>query len=378
MSYPNHTAQFPPDSITVSDLRTYLVARGWISEPFRRQEELKFVIPKDHPLGEAVLLIPSREDLRDYESRISLAVRSLSVLEDRPVEYVVRDIITPTCDKLDVRLQTAEVRTGTLLLGFATQFFDGVKNLLTFAACAEHDPRPYFPRAFKDAVDFANRCRLAGTSPGSFRVTLEAQLPPPASQMQQELSAFPKERRILLGLMQGLAELRQAHDAAKTDSVVSDQKFRINANICDAILAMRPDTDDAVVDILATWSPAWPTENRMPSVGVSFNPRSFETVRAVSQAFRTGEESKRRAWQGKVVSCIAEDPLGAQASSTMIKIRVENYSSPLKIEIRLTTDDYRRAVRAHLDGKSVRVTGVLDKGVKKATLLNPSDFSVLD
>jgi hypothetical protein len=49
----------------------------------------------------------------------------------------------------------------------------------------------------------------------------------------------------------------------------------------------------------------------------------------------------------------------------------------MKIEVRLSAEEYRRAVQAHLEGRSVRVTGVLEKSGKKASLLEPSDFAVL-
>ncbi len=363
--------------VRVSDLRAYLTARGWKSAPFARREELKYVVPAEAPPSETVLLLPSTEELDDYAERVELVVNSLSKLEDRPFEQVLRDILTPTCDKVNVRLQTAEVRTGTLLLGFAAQFFDAVRNLLTFAACAEQDPRPYFPRAFKDAAAFAGRCRLAGTAPGSFRVTVEAPLPPPASHMQKQLLAFPKERRILLGLMQGLTDLRAAHDRGSMDAFVSASQHRINANICDALRKMRPDADDAVVDIQVNWSPTWPLPDRSMGASVSFDDRSFETIAALGQALRTGEESTKRPWQGKVVGCAAEDPRLDNGHATMIKLRVEDYAPPMRIEVRLSAEDYRRAVQAHLDGKSVRITGALEKSGKKAALLEPSDFQVL-
>lgn len=378
MTITNSGAQTMPQSVRVSDLRAYLNSLGWKPVPFARREELKFVAPQGSPIADATLLLPATEQLKDYVERVELVVRSLSQLEERPFDQILRDILTPTCDKVYVRLQTAEVRTGTLMLGFATQFFEAVKNLFTFAACAEHDPRPYFPRAFKEAVIFASRCRLAGTAPGSFRVIVESPLPPPASQVQQQLHAFPKERRILMSLMQGLTEARAAHDQGNVESFITMGKNRINANICDALLQMKPDADDAIVDIQAVWSQTWPLETQSKVTTVSFDGRSFETITAIGQAYRSGDESKRQRWQGKVFKLIADDPLQPDGNAALIALRIENFHRPLRIEVRLNIEDYRRAVQAHLDGKSVRVTGALEKSGKKATLLQPSDFDVVD
>ena len=220
--------------------------------------------------------------------------------------------------------------------------------------------------------DYTERVELAV----NFRVTVESPLPPPASQVQQQVSV-PKERRILLGLMEALARVRMAHDEGHAEALVADREHRINANICEALLDMKPDADDAVLDLEVNWSATWPLPGRAPR-WVSFESRSFETIAAVARALRTGEESQRRPWQGKVVTCAAEDPLQADGAARVIKIRVENHGTPLRIEVRLAPEDYRRAVQAHLQGKSVQVVGILEKSGKKAVLIEPSQFHVVE
>ena len=364
--------------VRVSDLRAYLSSQGWTQEPFKRPEEFKFVASPDSPVRDAVLLIPASEQFADFHERIALIVRSLSQFEERPAESIFRDILTPTCDKLNVRLQTAEMRSGTLSLGFAAEFFDAVRNLLTFAACAHHKSQAYFPRAFKEATHFASQCRLAGTAPGSFRVTLEAPLPPPANPEQQKSFAYPKERRILLGLMSGLVDARTAHDRGDIGALTTQGPNRLNANICEALLRMKPEADDATVDIQAVWSPTWPLKNQQRETAVSFDSRSYETIAALGQAFRTGPILDRQAWRGQVVKLAAEDLQFLGGAAPAITIRVENYTSPIRVEVKLSRDEYRQAVQAHIDGKSVEVTGILEKSGKKAVLIEPSNFRVLE
>ncbi len=269
------------------------------------------------------------------------------------------------------------MRSGTLLLGFAAEFFEAVKNLLTFAACAEKEPRDFFPKAFKEAVQFASQCRLSGTAPGSFRVTLEAPLPPPASPEQQQSFAYPRERRILLGLMRGLVETRQAHDRGDIATLTEPGSHRLNANICDALLRMKPQADDATVDLQAVWSPAWPLPDQQRETAVSFDRRSYETIAAIGRAFRAGPTRTRQSWRGKVVKLAAEEPPQSGAGSPTVTVRLENSASPMRVEVKLNPADYRIAVQAHLDGHSIEITGVLEKSGKKAILIEPSNFRVL-
>ncbi len=364
-------------TVRVSDLRAYLTARGWSQAAFKRSQDLKFVAPADSSDSDFSLLMPSSETQSDYQDRVTTVVRALSQFEDRDAADVLRDILTPTCDKINVRLQTAEMRSGTLLLGFAAEFFDAVKNLLTFAACAERDSRTYFPKPFKEAAHFASQCRLAGTAPGSFRVTLEAPLPPPATPEQRQFFVYPPERKILLRLMRGLVEARSAHDRGDIGSLLKPGSNRLNANICDALLRMKPEADDATVDIQAVWSPSWPLSDKQKETVVTFDSRSYETIAAIGRAFREGPVMERQLWRGKIVKLAAENLLLSGGGAPTVTIRLENYPSPIRVDVKLSPEEYRKAVQAHVDGVSVEFIGVLEKSGKKAMLSDPSGFRIL-
>jgi hypothetical protein len=135
---------------------------------------------------------------------------------------------------------------------------------------------------------------------------------------------------------------------------------------------MKPESDDASIDIDVAWTPGWEVLNTPSSI--SFDNRSFETITAISRALRTVRHAARTEWKGRVISCSAEDPLLDDIGDTTIKLRVND----MRIEVRLTSEDYRSAVRAHIEGKLVRVTGILEKTSKKATLLQPEGFAVIE
>jgi hypothetical protein len=209
--------------IRVADLRAYLLAKGWRIKPFRRSQMIYFEGPPADDGSPLSLLIPASEQLRDYPLRIEEIVGALSVLEKRPLLEVVRNIVTPTADILHLRLESAATRTGTLEMGFVESFFSGVKDLLVFAACGQFEPRPFYPRALKQAVQFADRCRYRPAPAGSFRVDVEAPVTPPANEMQVKLGDYPIERLVLTSLMRGLGEMQTAIDAGETSSLLDRQ-----------------------------------------------------------------------------------------------------------------------------------------------------------
>jgi hypothetical protein len=177
-------------AIQVADLRAYLLSKGWQPKAFQRPQVLYFEGPADDEGKPIVLLVPASEQLRDYPQRVEEIVNSLAVIEQRPVAEIVRNIITPTCDILHLRLISSETRTGTLEFAFVDQFFTSLRNLLIFAACGEFRPLPFFPRALKQAVHFAERCRLRPAPAASFRVDVETPIVPPANAAQVLLKAY--------------------------------------------------------------------------------------------------------------------------------------------------------------------------------------------
>lgn len=365
------------DKVRVADLRSYLLGRGWKRKPFPRSEVIRFEGPLDDERRPLVQFVPASERLKDFPLRVEEIVSTLSKIEDRPAGEILRDILTPNCDKLSVRLETAETRAGTVRLDFATQFIENLRNLLVFAACAELDPRRFFPRALKDAVHYANRCLLGGAPAGSFVVQVECPLDPPASPTQVEIGAVPWERRVLQGLMHGLDDVHRAADSGETAALLEPGQWGLNANVCDALLGMRPDTTEVALELTAAWSHSWPIPHDRVPQRVVFDARAFETVGSLGRALRDHGEAKPRQWRGRIVRLAAEHPARGNDGVLLATMRLEDFASPPHVELRLDPVHYRLAAEAHLAERTVIVTGVMERTGRKARLLEISDFRVI-
>lgn len=88
---PAHVAR----TVRVHAIRDYMLKTGWVEQPLERPgERLLF----EHPSvrfasGElAYQLIPNTEAVPDYHREVERIVHSLSVIEDRPPEAIVRDL----------------------------------------------------------------------------------------------------------------------------------------------------------------------------------------------------------------------------------------------------------------------------------------------
>ena len=363
--------------VRVADLRAYLLAKGWTIKPFKRDQVIYFEGPADDDGRPLLLLVPVSEHLRDYPLRIEEILNTLSVLEKRPFEEIVRNVVTPTSDIVHFRLESPETRTGTMELCFVERFFSGLKDLLVFAACSQFEPKAFYPRALKQAVQFADRCRYRPAPAGSFRVDVEAPLTPPANRSQVALGDFPIERLVLTSMMQGLGELQTAIEAGESSNLLAQPPRRINANLCDAILGMKHDTSDVRWEVSVSWSPAWPVEDPSVPAVVRFEDRSFEQIDAISRALRAGNKPRPGLLRGKVVRLSGKDPVYGEAGPLTVVLAVDSHDAPPNVEIVLNPEQYRQAGEAHLHGHRIAVKGVLDRVGRRWHLLDVADFEVL-
>ena len=252
-----------------------------------------------------------------------------------------------------------------------------MKDLLVFAACAQFEPKAFYPRALGRAVHFANKCRYRPAPTGSFRVDVEAPITPPANDLQIELADYPIERTVLTSLIAGLGELQQAIDVGQTANLLARPPRRINANICEAILGMKPDTADVIWEVSISWSSAWPMDDVSLPKSVRFENRAFEQIDAVGRALRGAKQPGLRSLRGRVVRLSGRDPLHWESGPLTALLAVETYGAPSNVDIFLDPEQYQKAGAAHLQGQRISVSGILDRIGRKWHLLDVSDFQVL-
>jgi hypothetical protein len=92
----NQSAWVDPriDRVTVANVRTYLLNKGWRLQPYPGPELLVFEGPRDDD-GEPILqVLPSSERLRDYRMRVGDLIAALSVIEGRPAVDILTDMLT--------------------------------------------------------------------------------------------------------------------------------------------------------------------------------------------------------------------------------------------------------------------------------------------
>ena len=383
------TLKLPKDqveSLRPRDVQLYLSSQGWvINDGGSSDVATSYHNPK---FGDAEILLPLRRDFADFALRMSDVVQTLAILQRKSIWEILNALSGPPSDVLRLRVASSETTLGNVPLDEGIRLLRGGRDMLLSAACSVVRPRAFHPeKPFKDARDFIEECRLGQTERGSFVATIIAPVPPMLSQrsFMEEDEAFQKEmepfaRQVTTRLMSGLELVDHAVKEARLDPILEGIENGVSANLCDAVVAMRPAGDQSRVDIRMTWSRSRP---RLP-VGVpdvvTFGRADFEIIEEASRRLRERARPERERFEGKIVelrSLIASlyDDLEGK-----VVLRAIVGGQIVRIKIVLNRDDYRRACDAHRDDRLVAVSGIIHHDVKVRVyeLSEPRDFEVFD
>jgi len=81
------------DRVSVAEVRTYLASRGWKLKHCQRPHTLLFEYGTDDDGKTIVQVFPDSEHYSDYTRCVEDLVRSLSIVERRSTEEVLKDLL---------------------------------------------------------------------------------------------------------------------------------------------------------------------------------------------------------------------------------------------------------------------------------------------
>ena len=273
----NSSSALPKDvllSLRPGEVQLYLSSRGWKPEPYGSGGKgLLFLHPA---MPEVDLLLPLKRGLGDYAARMGDLVVALATIEQRPVPEILNDLSGPTGDVFRLRVAGSVAALGNLPLDEAIKLLEGVRQLLWSSAFSVIRPEALHPqRTSKQVASFLEGCRFGQTERGSFVATILAPVPP---EIQPPLAgldsgrlelAQPFPRQVTTRLMSSLGLVSQAIRNGKPERLLDAVAQGISANLCDALVMMKPPGDESRLDVQVTWArtrPHLPAD--IPEVGL--------------------------------------------------------------------------------------------------------------
>jgi hypothetical protein len=383
----SETLHLPTDQLAAlraEDVQLYLAGHGWLRDD--SSSSAKGNIYHYPGLRDAEAVVPGRRDLADYVQRMREVVDMVAAVEERTTWQVLADLSSPPADILRLQVSASDATLGTLPLIEGIRLIEGAKNLLLAAACSVRQAAPFHPRqAYKEAVEFLKACQLGQTERGSFIAKIMAPVPPQISKQghlfdpdeDALIVSEPFARQSTVRLMTALGHIRGAIDNGNYARILEGVDAGVSANLCEAIASMQPEGDQSHLRIRMSWSPSRPRLPKTVENVVGFSQAAFGIIRESGRKLREEVSSSRKRIEGRVIILKAESSL-LDAFEGTVTLKADVGGAPVRVQVVLDSDDYKKACDAHRDRRSVTVTGLLQREAKLYHLLQPQQFAVVE
>lgn len=355
------------------DVRGYVRARGW--GQFKRAGHLMVYNRREAGSLDQVL-VPTDSSRPDFAERMWDAVEKLASFEARPLAALVTDLLNYDADVLRYRVASPRADRGTLPLSQAIDLLSGAKQSLLAAAHSVLVRTKYHPKLGRtEARQLLDACQMNQTEQTSFVVAISC----PMRALDSDEAGIPGidipfARHSTILLTHALSSLDRAIEEDRVNSVVDQEDPIVSANLCDALLKMRPVQDGGVLEFRPSWAASTPisAEDQLASIPISFSADKFEAVEEVYRQLRPMEESKPRPWIAFV-----DELKGSEGGSGMregeVVFTIVGDDELVRAKASLTKDQYQVAYELHNPARPLFVIGQLHRGPRVARLTHISE-----
>jgi len=365
-----------PDSLVTQlaprSLGEYLEARGWGRDPLPRSDIWQYVSPAER----FPILVPASRSLTDYCRMTRRTLEALADYEGREVIDVFEQALS-RCDIVSCRVQGPEIKASTIPIGTAVSFVETIQDLLIYSASSELRREKSFPKKIVEAIRLASKSRFGQTSLGSFVVRFFVPLPRRKQEsLFEDAGPRPIERRTVLRLVEGMSKVREAAAADDYRILVDNYETGLNANMCESIVEILKSQEVDSFGLAANLDPTWFAEDMSPSVEVFSN--SIAVISRAAAELRGSSEVSRVQVDAWVYQLHHEGRIGDDQKYQIRILWEDEDDAVYKILVSLSHGDYQEALRAHAEGKRVKLEGDLQRVGRYWHLLGPENFNVVE
>lgn len=365
--------------LRLADFRPYLESRGW-TRTGDFQNALAIFGRGPGTLDQ--VLVPMNPSFDDFGARMQEAVLKIADREGRLPQAVIEDIFSTHVDTLRFSIRSSATDRGTLPLEQGLSLLEGARKSLLAAACTVLAPSvSYHPRMSRtDAEGFVQACELGQTERGSYTVTLRC--PMHALEVTDGLPIAeelpPFGRQATETLVDSVSRLVSAidHDQVATVLSPTENHARVTANLCDALIKMQPENENASLSLAVSWAAS--LRPRVATQAIVIRSDQFTSISEIAKQLRGPTITHAAPFVA-----IVDELRGAEQEEDgrrcgEVRLTIYHEDEILRARAHLNADQYAFAVEAHMHGNYVMVTGVLNRGPRLSSLTELVDIHEVD
>ena len=370
-------------SIKPDFVQSYLSRSGWTQVDFNVQENFKYQFLNT----DLVVLVPRNTHSKDYSQSLFNVISTVSQVEERDINSVVKNIATPSVDTLKFRFIGAGADVGSLPLEYTLNAIESIRDTLVYSACSELSAKSMFNRALKDAKKIIEKSRFGQTEVGSFIISVDmpldlhpihifhgSKISIKQEAEQETENVDPIQRRLITRIIRSAQKARAIAINGDSLDLENDFKTNLNANLADALASLKQEGIDLSVEISAHWDKSLPSKD-LPIKPVLIEERTFDTLRSIGNALRGSISSRKVSVIGNICSLSRDDTSDddEEIENTVV-IKTNGDDLPKKISVTLNKPDYLKSCDWHRDKKQVKIKGTLEKSGRTWLLTGYSDL----
>lgn len=364
-------------NITAASIDRYLQLNNWVRDyKFPNKNLMVFF----NGIGGAPekIAIPASEEFHGFYSVLDGIIETISKLEGRSENELIKDINATFIDRMEFRLISENTSDGKIPIDYASNCIDGLKDLILYAICSEISPGPVCLRASDAAKTNLSNYKLAQTEKGSFVLNIDTQvvneksekLPLPGIDLIQ-----PFEHRVIKRIGTAINQIDSiARDECQVTKVADiAYKEGINANMCEALSKLRPlSYDDRIFATIRYASSITHKTGYVSSVEMRVN--HFDIIDELAKIYRDKVVTETETITGYIYSLTKKNDVDGELHK--IKLLANINGTFRTVEVNLSDEKYRMACDAHRDEVAVTVSGELDMSGRQWILRDITNFSV--
>lgn len=368
--------------ITSASIEKYLLFTGWIKDDaFPNPRLWVFHYTRD---PETTIAVPANETAPDFYSRIYSLVQTLSTINARTEQEIIDSLKSAYTDRLQFRIITEKSKNGKIPLEYAARCLDGLKDLVLYAACAEERAKPVCARLYNSAKRRLDKFQFGQTQIGSFIINIDVPVADEENEQMFLIEAAarpeePPEHKIIKRIGTAITQIDNlAKQQVKIGDLVEDAYTTgITANMCDALMKLKPESgEDVTVETSIYYAEALTHSVDPPQVH-TFENIHFCFIDEISKRYKDRTLVDDVTIVGTIKMLSKTSPGGGDEAENTVRLLSKIDGQLRSITLHLSPKDHASAGDAYRDDREVQVSGTLDKSGRYWFFSTIDEFKII-
>ncbi len=361
-------------SISVRHLVRYLTSYSWAVINCPKFPDIT-IMRKNFGDREEEIVVPRNQSFADFPERIFDVIYFLSKFENRTIDDILGDLWAIESDVLRIRISGGCVGSGKIPFLDEMTIKDGLKKVLSSAACQVLEPRSFYKKLHRtESEQLLRNCQLGQSERGSYVIKFYFPIlnsTPLQGTLPTDDNDKPFARRVAEHLMISLKNIVNSIDNNMLPNALTP---KVNANLCFGLVEMSGDSK-VDLDFQMSWSEEVLIDTTVPRK-VTIHNNYIPMISKMGENLKPQQEVTQNDFIGKISTLSGSENEQGYVEGDIILILLVDEDTR-KAKAFLDTKRYSEACDAHKNGNYVRISGLLKEKPRLNILEDVSSFEII-